>query len=75
MTLLALVAVKPTPWVGLAAIVAMFLLPLVPRSVWEGRPRSRPSRPPDLVEDRNQVRGTITRPNPTRDLEPWDGGS
>jgi hypothetical protein len=34
----------PTPWVGLAALVAMFLLPLLPIWVFEG-PRTIKHRP------------------------------
>jgi hypothetical protein len=35
----------PTPWVGLAALLAMFLLPLLPDWLFEG-PRTFKHRPP-----------------------------
>jgi hypothetical protein len=67
---LLMVARPGVPWVGLLAILAMFVLPLLPDGFWEGQRRSRPvamERPPEPRLDR-PVRGVLVRP-PLQELE------
>jgi hypothetical protein len=58
----------PIPWVGLAALAAMFLLPLLPDWLLRGRGRSSTGRA-------GMCAATATPPGPTSTPAPWPNAS
>ena len=58
-----------TPWVGLAALVAMFVIPFLPSWLFEG-PRTIRHRPRRQPEDRRPLQGQLRRVATSKALVP-----